>query len=62
MRWARAARRDGRVEIVDVLPRYHPRWAHWVARLPLLRETMTWNFTMVLQRPENWGSLPDVTQ
>jgi arabinofuranan 3-O-arabinosyltransferase len=62
LRWARAARRDGRVEIVDVLPRYHPRWAHWVARLPLLRETMTWNFTMVLQRPENWGSPPDVTQ
>jgi arabinofuranan 3-O-arabinosyltransferase len=58
MRWARA----GTVEIVDVLPRYHPWWAHWVARVPLLRETLTWNFTMVLRRPENRGSLPDVTQ
>jgi arabinofuranan 3-O-arabinosyltransferase len=45
-----------------VLPRYHPRWAHWMARIPLLRETLTWNFTMVLQRPKNRGSLPDVTQ
>ena len=58
MRWARA----GTVEIVDVLPRYHPWWAHWVARVPLLREALTWNFTMVLRRPENRGSLPDVTQ
>ncbi|HEX2773287.1 MAG TPA: alpha-(1-_3)-arabinofuranosyltransferase family protein [Micromonosporaceae bacterium] len=62
MRWARAARRDGRVEIVDVLPRYHPRWAHWVARLPVLRETLTWNFTIVLRRPIFGGSLPDVTE
>jgi arabinofuranan 3-O-arabinosyltransferase len=55
MRWARAARRDGRVEIVDVLPRYHPRGARWVARLPVLRETLSWNFTMVLQRPAKSG-------
>lgn len=62
VRWARAARRDGRVEIVDVLPRYHPRWAHWIARIPVLRETLTWNFTMVLRRPAISGSPPDVTQ
>jgi arabinofuranan 3-O-arabinosyltransferase len=49
MRWARQARREGRVEIVDVLPRYHPRWACWVARLPVLREVLTWNFTMILR-------------
>jgi arabinofuranan 3-O-arabinosyltransferase len=62
MRWARAARRDGRVEIVDILPRYHPRWAYWTARLPVLRETLTWNFAMVLRRPILQGSPPDVTE
>lgn len=50
MRWARAARRAGAVTVVDVLPRYHPRWAHFVARVPGLRETLTWNFTVVLRR------------
>ncbi|WP_320064524.1 alpha-(1-_3)-arabinofuranosyltransferase family protein [Micromonospora sp. RTGN7] len=50
MRWARAARRAGAIEIVDVLPRYHPGWARWVARVPALRETLTWNFTMVLRK------------
>ncbi|WP_405094911.1 alpha-(1-_3)-arabinofuranosyltransferase family protein [Micromonospora sp. NBC_01412] len=50
MRWARAARRAGAIDIVDVLPRYHPGWARWVARVPALRETLTWNFTMVLRK------------
>ncbi|MDQ7904057.1 alpha-(1-_3)-arabinofuranosyltransferase family protein [Phytohabitans sp. ZYX-F-186] len=56
MRWARRARREGRVEIVDVLPRYHPRWACWVARLPVLREVLTWNFTMILRHRGAQGS------
>ena len=56
MRWARAARRQGRVEVVAVLPRYHPRWAHWTARLPVLRELLTWNFTMILRHAETQGS------
>ncbi|MEV6305702.1 alpha-(1-_3)-arabinofuranosyltransferase family protein [Actinoplanes sp. NPDC051861] len=50
MRWARAARRAGSVTVVDVLPRYHPGWAKWVARVPVLREALTWNFTVVLRR------------
>ncbi|MBF9131278.1 methyltransferase domain-containing protein [Plantactinospora sp. S1510] len=50
MRWARAARRAGAIDIVDVLPRYHPGWARWVARVPVLREALTWNFTMVLRK------------
>jgi arabinofuranan 3-O-arabinosyltransferase len=52
MRWARAARRAGAVTVVDVLPRYHPWWARWVARVPGLRETLTWNFTVVLRRAD----------
>ncbi|WP_045739728.1 alpha-(1-_3)-arabinofuranosyltransferase domain-containing protein [Actinoplanes rectilineatus] len=50
MRWVRSARRAGLVTVVDVLPRYHPKWACWVARVPVLRELLTWNFTVVLRR------------
>ena len=73
MRWARAGRRAGAVTMVDVLPRYHPWWARWVARVPGLREALTWNFTVVLRRTgqtvstviqedPRQGSLPDVTR
>jgi len=73
MRWAGAARHAGAVTLVDVLPRYHPRWARWVARVPGLREALTWNFTIVLRRAGQpartadaevlvQGSLPDGTQ
>ena len=53
MRWARAGRRAGAMTVVDVLPRYHPWWARWVARVPGLRETLTWNFTVVLRRADS---------
>ncbi|GAA4942197.1 alpha-(1-_3)-arabinofuranosyltransferase domain-containing protein [Actinoplanes utahensis] len=73
MRWARAARRAGSVTVVDVIPRYHPWWAQWVASVPVLREVLTWNFTVVLRRDGesvsasdqedvSRVSLPDVTQ
>jgi SAM-dependent methyltransferase len=35
---------------VDVLPRYHPRWARWVVRVPGVREVTTWNLLLVLRR------------
>lgn len=47
LRWA-DGRRD--VDVVDVLPRYHPRWARWVVRVPVLREVATWNLLLVLRR------------
>ncbi|MEU4158932.1 alpha-(1-_3)-arabinofuranosyltransferase family protein [Actinoplanes sp. NPDC026670] len=73
MRWARAARRAGAVTVVDVIPRYHPWWAQWVASVPVLREVATWNFTVVFRREGESVStivqedvarvsLPDVTQ
>jgi arabinofuranan 3-O-arabinosyltransferase len=73
MRWTRAARRAGAVTVVDVIPRYHPWWAQWVASVPVLREFATWNFTVVLRREGESVStsvqedvarvsLPDVTQ
>jgi SAM-dependent methyltransferase len=47
LRWA-GARKDA--EIVDVLPRYHPRWATGVVRIPGLREIVTWNLLLVLRK------------
>ncbi|MEU6039635.1 class I SAM-dependent methyltransferase [Actinomadura sp. NPDC047616] len=45
--WARA-RRD--VEVLDAFPRYHPRWAKGVVRVPGLREVASWNLVLVLRR------------
>jgi len=36
--------------VVHALPRYHPRWLHWVVRVPGLREVLTWNLLVVLRR------------
>jgi SAM-dependent methyltransferase len=47
LRWSRA--RADRVEVVAVLPRYHPSWASWVVRVPVLRELVTWNLVLVLR-------------
>ena len=47
LRWARG--RDD-VQVVDALPRYHPRWAGWVVRVPGLREIATWNLVLVLRK------------
>lgn len=47
LRWARE-QREG--EVLAVLPRYHPWWARWVVRVPVLREVVTWNLVIVLRR------------
>jgi SAM-dependent methyltransferase len=47
LRWARTA---PDVRLVAALPRYHPRWAWWVVRVPGLRELATWNLAVVLRR------------
>jgi len=33
-----------------VIPRYHPRWATWLVKVPLLREVVTWNLVVVLRK------------
>lgn len=38
------------VDVVDVLPRYHPSWSSWIVRVPLVREVATWNLLMVLRK------------
>lgn len=50
MRWLRAREATGEVEVVEVLPRYHPWWAKWVIRVPGLREVLSWNAVLVLRR------------
>jgi SAM-dependent methyltransferase len=49
LRWAAEREREGRVEVVAALPRYHPAWAAWVARVPVLREVVAWNLVLVLR-------------
>ncbi len=47
VRWARSC---PDVDLLAVLPRYHPWWAAWVARVPGLREFASWNVVLVLRR------------
>jgi SAM-dependent methyltransferase len=48
-RWASAAEAADRIRLVDTLPRYHPRWAQWVAAVPGVREVACWNYVLVLE-------------
>lgn len=47
LRWARNC---PDAEVVDARPRYYPRAARVVLRLPGLRELLTWNLLLVLRR------------
>jgi SAM-dependent methyltransferase len=47
LRWARHC---STAEVVDKLPRYHPRWVKWVVQVPGLREFAVWNLMLVLRR------------
>ena len=45
--WARS---QHRTELVDVTARYNPRWAHFLLRIPLVREVATWNLVIVIRK------------
>jgi len=47
LRWARTC---PDADLITALPRYHPWWARWVVRVPVLREVVTWNLVLVLRR------------
>ncbi|GGV09214.1 SAM-dependent methyltransferase [Actinomadura cremea] len=47
------------VDVLDVLPRYHPGWAQAVVRVPGLREIATWNLVLVLRKRTGAGSAPE---
>ena len=50
VRWARCC---PDADLVAVYPRYHPWWAGWVARVPGLREIVSWNVVLVM-RCRSW--------
>ena len=45
--WARS---HPDAELVAAFPRYHPWWACWLVRVPVLREVALWNLAMVLRK------------
>jgi SAM-dependent methyltransferase len=47
LRWARA---NPAAELVAAFPRYHPHWAWWIVRVPVLRELAVWNIVVVLRK------------
>ncbi|MDO5033193.1 class I SAM-dependent methyltransferase [Corynebacterium sp.] len=48
LRWA--AKTDTQnAKLLAAFPRYHPRWAWWVVRVPVLREFLTSNLVLVLR-------------
>ena len=44
------SRRQTAADVVAVLPRYNPWWSHWLVRVPVLREVVTWNLVIVLRK------------
>lgn len=44
------AHRQRAGEVLDVLPRYNPRWSHLLTRVPVLRELVTWNLVIVVRK------------
>ncbi|MGV0362814.1 class I SAM-dependent methyltransferase [Corynebacterium minutissimum] len=46
--WARGVASQGS-QLVAAFPRYHPWWAWWVAKVPVLREFLTSNLVLVLR-------------
>ncbi|WJY68938.1 class I SAM-dependent methyltransferase [Corynebacterium auris] len=49
LNWAREMQTAGTGEFVFAFPRYHPRWAWWLTRVPLLREFAVSNLVVVLR-------------
>ncbi|PSR62807.1 MULTISPECIES: class I SAM-dependent methyltransferase [Nocardia] len=49
LRWARET--GGRARILATFPRYHPRWAWWVTRIPGVRELLVSNLVVVAAKP-----------
>ena len=47
LRWARS---QDAAQVVHLLPRYNPWWSRWLLRVPLVREVLTWNLVLVLQK------------
>jgi SAM-dependent methyltransferase len=53
LRWARGC---PDADLVAALPRYHPWWARWVVRVPLVREVVCWNLVIVMRKRSGIGA------
>ncbi|WP_068162936.1 class I SAM-dependent methyltransferase [Rhodococcus phenolicus] len=47
LRWARSTPGG---ELLAAFPRYHPRWAWWLVKVPVVREFLVSNLVLVLRR------------
>lgn len=50
LRWARDVSAAGEAELLLAFPRYHPSWAWWLVRVPVLREFLVSNLVVVLRK------------
>ncbi|MEJ4098771.1 class I SAM-dependent methyltransferase [Corynebacterium mastitidis] len=50
LRWAHSLELSRRAQVLGAFPRYHPGWAWWLTRVPLLREFAVSNLVVVAQR------------
>ncbi|WP_276650820.1 class I SAM-dependent methyltransferase [Corynebacterium vitaeruminis] len=48
--WAQKVAARGDAEVVALIPRYHPWWAWWMVRVPVLREFLVSNLVIVLRK------------
>jgi hypothetical protein len=44
------ARRQLAGEVLEMIPRYNPRWSYWLSRVPGVRELVTWNLVIVVRK------------
>jgi len=47
LRWSRRQRQG---QVLLRAARYHPRWARWIVRVPLVGEVLSWNLLLVLRK------------
>ncbi|HMU35255.1 MAG TPA: class I SAM-dependent methyltransferase [Marmoricola sp.] len=45
--WAQS---QSRARVIDTIPRYNPSWSYPLLRIPGIREVITWNLVIVLQK------------
>lgn len=51
MRWAKEVATHGQAELEILFPRYHPSWAWWLVKIPVVREFLVSNLVIVLRKP-----------
>ncbi|PMC61839.1 SAM-dependent methyltransferase [Corynebacterium xerosis] len=48
--WGREMERAGHAELLAAFPRYHPWWAWWMTKVPVLREVAVSNLVLVMRK------------